>query len=436
MATGIRFDCVLPLRHIASIKVAISLWNQIHTLRQGRDTWQEIEDEIKQNTGLLRLPRLLERELKCFIHPIRTEIVNWIIDEDNNPIFTAFIDRFCWTTRGAIDKKKTAEMFVRNEELCAADRYKLACKYSIESEIKKLWSTVPESERGSFLYSLQPLLRFWTCFVTNNREAMNILIQEEIGHNRHSVFQSAFMIAAKEGNVVSTAHFWTKLSSREKNESLLETAKYTTRRGHSEVLCFLLSKMNADEQNEVFKSDPFGVLFCLTAWPFQDVLVEIVSHMGHFLLQTDHKSLGNKYHSLLDKIIACKECESDNCIYKQLFTKIWQQTSVKVKQLVISVCPNQGLLLALFRSKDVKNIQLILAEVPQEIKRDILLSYEGTVICNLLLDVNELNLLELFFKECVSSRNDVIAFKEKVKSEFENSSDAIKKILEKIIHNN
>lgn len=449
MSTEIRFYTVHSLKCTSSVRIAILLWNGIQSIpsysfNQFMEQWQAIEDSIKRNVCFLHLPKLLEGELKCFVKPIGFQILKWLFyHKDIVLVSIMFINKFYWTDRGTIDRKKTAEWLVANQDIQVANRYKLACIYCLENEIPVLWSKISINERRRFITSFacaDKLTAFWTYKEEGKMEALNLMIRTEMGHNSRSVNHALLLMVARSGNVVASEYFLNKLTTEERKSSMVNIAAYLASKRYYEpgvadvekshytdVLCFLLSRMRVEEQAAVFAIDPIAVFYSLTDWPFQDVLLQVMmlADAENFLRNRDIRYKGHGIYKILESVAEKESPDSENYIHNRLFTDIWQCMPAEVKEYLVTHTEGAGLLSKLFSRKDRKNIKLILGKASQEVKSIVLLP-----ICRRLVDDDDLDLLGLFIKECAPDEKDVMELKEKIL--LRNSSDEATSILQKI----
>ncbi|XP_067130146.1 uncharacterized protein [Centruroides vittatus] len=375
------------LKHIALVKIATTLWNQddIRALMakfyfplldsEIREKWQEIEDKVIERVSQLSQPEPLKKEILGFIKPIGLQILKWI-EYHRNFLTGSYVkknlSRLFWTRQGTVDKKKTAEALIKNESIDITSCYRLACIYCLEGDVRELWDSMPERKKTAFYNDGHPsfsqehvLVMFWTYDIKGEVARLNDLIKKIKG-NEMSPYQFAFEYAAIGGNKAATEYFLQKLTPREREESLVRYAGYVAHRRNSarkrsdfpkefyaDVLCFLLSQMDEEQQTEVFESYPYKVLKCFLDWPWQSLFMEIASRMWDFLPEDDYDCL---LRAIIYKVIdGYKDCN-----YQNLFGEFWQQSPNAHKRYVIDECDSGSLLSKLFKIKDKKNLSLVL----------------------------------------------------------------------------
>lgn len=426
MARSFGYTSVQPLERIVLIKTATLFWNPIHSFKlnnfqEFKERWSEIEEKIKENVHRLELPKTHIEQLISLVKPVGFQILKWIEYHSKNiPILLP--DEFYWTQRGTIDAKKTAESLIQKERLAAHIRYKLASIYCLDNYIRILWEVMDKRQQNMFYDArcFTPLAIYWMPVMSSSAtKGINPLVRETI-HARYTHFHTGFLYSAESGNVAATRYFFEKLTPEERKDSLVHTANKVARKHcnivlreptdftevhFSEVLVFLLLEMNGEELKKVLKTVPWPVLHCLNEWFWKDILLETLNQMWDFLNK-------HEYISLLRKIVNRQVAEFGMCIYKQFFTDVWQQTPEKFKKCIASLCLEGHLLGCLFLKRDRKNIKLIFIELNAEERKKVLFSDKGLTICHEIVGDGAWDLLQFFVKECVSSKSDIVEFKE------------------------
>lgn len=141
----------------ASIKTAIEMWNS-HDIRPlvskfvpphnhgPIEEWQRIEDRVKENVSRLYVSKEKNIPLPAFakdnvcemITVVGSRILAWKDFHFKECNFTALPREFIWTARGTIDKLKTIEVLISDENLDVVQRYVFACTYCLVDHIRRL----------------------------------------------------------------------------------------------------------------------------------------------------------------------------------------------------------------------------------------------------------------------------------------------------------
>ncbi|WP_353274480.1 hypothetical protein [Wolbachia endosymbiont (group A) of Ennomos erosarius] len=267
----------------------------------------------------------------------------------------------------------------------------------------------------------QELVVLWTYDIKGEVNKLDNMIERR-WQSKCSPYQYAFEYAAVGGNKAATKYFLQKLTSREREESLVRSAGYVAKRRcisgrnrtdfpkehYADVLCFLLSQMDEEQEAEVFKSYPRKVLKCFLDWPWQSLFMETATRMLNFLSKEDcHYFL----REMGDKMIEGNK----DYDYQKLFGEFWQQSPNARKRYVIDECASGSLLSKLFKIKDKKNISLVLKDATLAEKKKIIFYREGKDICESLIYSNKWDSLKFFIQGCISSKDMMIKFKEEFK---------------------
>lgn len=425
------------LEHIALAKVAITLWSQDDVrflLRsfsflllptEKRKEWDNIEKRVVKNARKLSQPGLLQEKILGSIKPIGLEILKWI--EYHCTGYYLYVDlpfSFCWTPQGTIDRKRTAAVLIKDEHLDVTIRYKLACLYCLEGDIRELWNEIHRYSSRSLTYDDFPgeisqldIVFLWTYEMKlEDARLNNYTITGRLRHR--NPYQRAFEYAAESGLKAAFEYFFRKFTTRDIDEYLVDIAKrivdryhtihsnsvYIPKEDYTGVLCFLLSQMEEEQQREVFKKCRSQALVCFLEWPWQSFFMETVCRMWEFL------SIGD-YYCLASEIIGKIRGGYKDFNYQNLFEEFWQKIPFADKKDIIEKPSGECLLSFLFEVKDEKTIKMIFQDLSVEEKRRLFIS-SGIYICENLILRDEFGLFKLFVIECQPTDDVILKFKD------------------------
>lgn len=151
------------LEHITLVKIAAILWNlpDVRALMMkfclplqpceespSRKKWQAVEEIVIEKVSKLPQPRHLQEKVLGLVKPIGLQILKWIEYHCKNFLGVNLPNEFCWMAQGTLDKKKTAGVLIKDEQMDITERYNLACIYCLEEDIPKLWNKIPENRRN------------------------------------------------------------------------------------------------------------------------------------------------------------------------------------------------------------------------------------------------------------------------------------------------
>lgn len=398
------------LKHIALVNIVVSLWNQddIKALIANlnfplyiRDEdWQKIEDRVIEKVPQLLIPSLLKEKLVCFVKPIGLQIAEWI--QHNCKRFHILVNvstEICWTSHGTIDRKKTAEMLINDENIDISCRFRLAYVYCLEDNIPELWKKMSEDLKGSILDGSS----LWTYERTLVSLWTHAIKQYE-RHNELFSYQIEFESYARDGNKAAAAYFLQKLSPTEREQVLVRTAKCVS---DADVLCFLLLQMNREQQAEIFQSIPYKILVLFLDWPFQAFFKETTNFVWEFLY-------GWHYVALLERIVGKIKSGCKDWNYKKLFTEFLQKNPNT--HFITNKSVNDRLLSLLLQIEDKEITHIFLRNASPAVKNKLMC---GNITRHIFLSYslgNDWDLLEIFIQEFLSSKDEIIRFKEELET--------------------
>lgn len=459
------------LEHIALVQVAATLWNQHdirdlvrtyanslsisdlgasenslsiadlqfflypHFFSEKHSEWKPIEDRVTGNVADLVIATSLKEKLLGYIQPIGIQILRWIEYYFRFGNFDLnLLNNLCWTPHGTVDKKKTAEVLIKDEAIDITVRYKLACSNCLEDAIPKLWFELPESYKISF-YDLEniennfekELLIFWGQYIRGNETSKD----DMIGRLNRISFSDSFMLqcVSQAGNVAATKYFLKKQQKHPFDEIVLKTAIYTAKKCYkasfhhfnrpqeycSEVFCFLLSQMNDEQQVQLFKECPIQTLQCLLDWPWQSFFVETASHLLNFFPDC---------YDVLKVIINKINIGYSNYCYKKIFQGVWQQIPPSQKSCMIN---SENFATVLQSFEDQEKIEFIFQNITFTERKNFFFSDRGLFFNNCLVYDEKWDLLKFWVHLCTTSKDEIIEFKKK----FQNHKDLpLKKLFE------
>lgn len=437
------------LEDIAAIKVAITLWNRndirawvvkvhyqmlhakkLKTIQNSKKTeeWLRMENSVIDKVQKLPQPNILKEKILGFIKHVGLQILKWLEYHCADYLRVDPMAKLYWTVHGTIDRKRTAEALIKNENLDLSTRYILACIYCFEDVIpeirnkmtKNCLASLADTMTKNYLHSLsgayytsdifsqQKMVFFWTYEMHNAFE-----------RRIHVAYHTALKYAVESHNLVAIEHFLKKLPQRERNGYLVHSVGLLTANhhisystdipdgGYADVLCFLYLQMDEEQIKEAFKNCHCQALICFLEWPWTHFFVEAANVMQDTLLQDD-------YFCLLTEIIH-KERDGCKVLYQNLFGEFWQRIPNAYKRRFVEYRSILILLSNLFEIKDLSNIELILQDLTLEEKQQHVFIPIAIHICQKLNCDNDLDLLKLVIQECKPTKDVVIKFKEDFK---------------------
>ncbi|GBO22582.1 hypothetical protein AVEN_1308-1 [Araneus ventricosus] len=207
-----------PLQCLAAVRVAISVCEsedvqymigRFHKTNGNNGNfgfldgqWKRLRGKVRRKLNQIGVPDIIIDIVLENLWPISFEISKWIVYhvEDTG---IGCSSNFCWTPQVNIDYVKTAEILIKNEALGIKKRFKLACFYCLDSEVRSLWEQMSLSEKRSFFVrgnlkksDQNPIVLYWTHYMQGKR----------INYRKKQALES-FKYAVKNGYLSATKFF-------------------------------------------------------------------------------------------------------------------------------------------------------------------------------------------------------------------------------------
>ncbi|KAF8789212.1 uncharacterized protein LOC129957133 [Argiope bruennichi] len=444
MEKQLNFVLKLPLKEIALRRVAVVLWSCTDILAlfqklpfklfpddKCENEWREnAESNVKDKVSKLVLPKSMLEQIMPFIRPIGSEILSWKIFHEKylgiwrDDFDICILKRIFWTSAGTIDYRKTAQELVSFEMLDTVKRYKLACLYCLEDKIPTIWKELPDRSKKCFykgevhLQSHEPQMDFCWAYVLQKTEFELECAPGRLFENQVLFCQNAFESSAVKGNQAATEYFFQKLTSAEREDSLVRTAKAVLanrdvetqgslnefpKERLTDVLCYLLFLMTPDQLNEVFNECPFEILRCFIDWPRQDYLPDIANLVFSFPPET-------RYESYL-RFISSK-IRYTNFYCSDMFQKFFPLSSDDFKKYVVDRECESGTLFCKILYFCPESTKIIFRNVDVEDRARLVSSNNFFSIVDRLIMGDQWELVELCLREATLSKEDRKILKE------------------------
>lgn len=433
------------LEDIALFKIAASLWNQygirdlldeiftnLPTFQDNYDVikgrYLEIENEVLENMMQLTMPTCFKEKILGYIQTIHLQIFMWMqYHLSYCDLDLGLPNELSWTSYGTIDKKKTAEVLISDDSIDVATRYKLACIYCLEDDIRKLWDEIPDSQKKLFYSVKDPytvfqmeLVEFWSLYINGEKDCIRKIARRRL-NKVCSPFQYAFECAVSSGSKVATEYFLQTLNLKKALKAALNISNIhlkftpsmneTPREYNTEVLIFLLSKMSKTQQKQFLRQRSVQVLKCCLEWPWQSLFVEMTSRLWKFLDRRE-------YVFVLTSILFQMGLQDYN--YKKMFQDVWEQMPDADKNYVIN--DNRSIvsvLEMLLQIEDKETIKLIFKDATPREKSKLIFSDRGQSLCKDMIYQNQWDSLKFIVQLLISSKDDLVKFKQEFEEAIE-----------------
>ncbi|GFT25435.1 uncharacterized protein NPIL_519691 [Nephila pilipes] len=271
--------------------------------------WERL---VRDRISKISLPRTFRDELFVIVRILTFEIDNWVKDHsDIIHTCSELLDSLQWKARGKIDRKKTAETLVLNEDLRLSDRYSLSCLYCLELESFSLWNRMSTVEKKDS-WTKTRFLPFW--FV-------NDWDQREGNASNNSCFEWIYLHTPLILRKTFTEFFRKRKLKYLKNGIFWRTIEY-------DDLLFCLSEIDASKHEEIFKTCAGQVLEYLLDWPLQNDFVEVADRLWSYLTADEFRDL---LETILFRRIMVGWTDYD---YLSLLKEFWNRSPDHYKELI------------------------------------------------------------------------------------------------------
>ncbi|GBO00577.1 hypothetical protein AVEN_272987-2 [Araneus ventricosus] len=336
-----------PLQYLAAVRVAISVCEsedvqymigRFHKTNGNNGNvgfldgqWRRVRGKVKRKLNQIGLPDLIIDIVLENLWPISFEISKWIIYhvEDTGIDCSS---NFCWTPQAKIDYVKTAEILIKNEALDIKKRFKLACFYCLDSEVRSLWEQMGLSEKRSFFVrgnlkksNQSPIVLYWTYFI--QEVPIDYWGSKAMNHTQ------LFKYAVENGYLSATKFFLGKLKVSLRNRMIsncfcihlhkLYNPKYIAK-DHLTIACFLICQLPSNYQGMTHFNRLSLIFRYFLEWPMQKQFMTVVNRLRHYLRE---RTFGELLEGIFEKDIGGFKDHD----YKELFMEFWHQIPEKYK---------------------------------------------------------------------------------------------------------
>ncbi|KAF8789774.1 hypothetical protein HNY73_007687 [Argiope bruennichi] len=371
-------------------------------------------DLLKDLLPELPLAQKMKPELFSLMKSVSREIIKWLDLHENylgpcNLNEMENLKHLCWTSLGSVDYRETAAALIRHEKLGVAQRYKLACLYCLEEDIKELWRKMPEKSKKSFYDAKsanleQPdLVIIWT-FILKDKVKKFLRYLEEKGKFYPSINHLAFECAATHGYKTAAQYFYEKLKFEDREEPLMNTAMAVAderstdfysymeeRQEFGDVLSYLLSVMQPYEQKILLWYHPCEILKCALDWPRQDAFIELAKSAYPFL----------SLHTYIRVLFNLSRNSSWGYNHSKLFQEFLLLEPVDFSLALIVY---NDILRDFIRSDDIETVKFLFRHLEAQGKDDPILGSTGSFINYELIKEGKWDLMNLFIEEAHLSK--------------------------------
>ncbi|GBL85552.1 hypothetical protein AVEN_34703-1 [Araneus ventricosus] len=303
------------LQHLAAVRVALTVYNddiirfldELY-LREKYDVLDPYHFNFKEEIWIRKciektrkklwkcLPKSLQNSVVHIIQPIVSEIHFWARDHFHvikHIEKRHYKNSLCWKSEGTIDRTKTAEQLVRNENISKPVRFVLACIYFLENDVVLLWQSMTARERNNILsLDSNTAVNFWIKWL--RKQAKSPWTQFLSTYN----FIDRLALPGRWSRI-RLSLFFNEMNWFHKIFYLHASWPHRT---HIDDLrmCYILSNETERAQFFGLSSIPKDLLLCYLDWPLQSLFLDAINQIRSHL---------NRH---------CFECSLEYIVYTKL----------------------------------------------------------------------------------------------------------------------
>ncbi|XP_055930765.1 uncharacterized protein LOC129961001 [Argiope bruennichi] len=275
---------VPSLSHFSAVKVALPLFNNFD-----KGAWHDILEEMKNvnparlneakaekcevnkaKERLLLIPADLRLKVLEAIVGLDSASVKWDLDHSFLLISKNIDDSFYWKTDGTIDRIKTVQQLLLNDDIIIEQKFDLACSYFLEKSIQTLWSEMESSGKTEKpLAAYNPISRFWVRRMSHKYQTPWIKSVK-----KYLELPEKFSRIP----IPRFSAFFPLLQPEDRKKFLVSLCNAT-----SDDFLFCMYGITKQEEVEMLKTVTPKLLFLYLAWPLQSFFLAMAERLWNFI---------------------------------------------------------------------------------------------------------------------------------------------------------
>ncbi|XP_065223503.1 uncharacterized protein LOC135847739 isoform X5 [Planococcus citri] len=331
----------VSLKELSAMAISLKIWR--HEVNEYRTSRQLKEFEIfrlrLENTQieLPDLPSMIHKMIRKFFNKFANSVFSWIREHyqrvpfdsygHENYILQYFEDFVC-DYDGSIHYTRTAERMMRCVGFSAELKFKIACLYFFEEDIRRIWPSVSRQLSVDFIdFRKFPQLYYWICRLTN--ELYKIPTSTYTWRIDTRTVDERMFDTHMSYNRPSFEYFWNRISVDKQMNRVEYIDQYDFAR-------FILPKLNDRQLNELFNKK-YGRAF-YSLFRYLHCSKKTVLRIWFYIRS---KNIMNKstFNDLVVNLIEDEDYgrdEFDHENWEYLCREIWKDTPLDFKQSTIS----------------------------------------------------------------------------------------------------
>ncbi|KAF8771127.1 uncharacterized protein LOC129989421 [Argiope bruennichi] len=316
---------VPSLLHFSLVKVAFPLLKS-----SGNVTWGIILEEMKHSSPaefnearsdnpkvnkakekLLRIPAHLRLGILETIMGLHSAVVNWRMSYPLLQTGENFRALLFFKTDGTVDRIKTVQKLVLNEEINIEQRFDLACSYFLGNTIHTLWAEMKRSGKAAkSLTTYNPVSRFWVRRMRRKyRVPWIYAVQLQLDLPDEFLRSPTPRFSA----------FFPFLRPKHREKFLVPLLNAT-----SDDFLYCLYGATEEEELQILKMDTRKLLLLYLDWPLQSFFLEMVEKLWNFIDFSLFKAVL--------EIIFTYSIRRKDFDYDKLYMEFWERSPNNLKE--------------------------------------------------------------------------------------------------------
>ncbi|XP_055930186.1 uncharacterized protein LOC129960661 [Argiope bruennichi] len=322
---------VPSLLHFSLVKVSFPLLKSFNDA-----TWCVIMEEIKRSSPaefnearpenpkvnkakekLLCIPSHLRLEVLETIMGLHSAVAHWRMSYPLLHTSDDFPELLFFKTDGTVDRIKTVQQLVLNEDINIEQRFDLACSYFLGNTINTLWAEMKKSGKAAkSLTAYNPVSRFWVRRMRHKYRVPWIYAVQ-----LHLDLPDEFLSSPTP----RFSAFFPFLRPKNRVKFLISLMKTTP---DDFLLC--LYGATKEEELQILKMDTPKLLCIYLDWPLQSFFLEIVEKLWNFIDSSLFKAVL--------EIIYSYSMSRKDFDYGKLYMDFWERSPNNLKEEA-NACP-------------------------------------------------------------------------------------------------
>ncbi|XP_065204118.1 uncharacterized protein LOC135834205 [Planococcus citri] len=339
-AYDLTYPSPITLKKISSIVVAVELWlKEICThLESKRVQKLDLENNIPVRTVLPMLPSTIYSLLEEYVDRFRRSIVTWQIYHLGNVfnhsnlknVLRRFHD-FAWDWDGTIHEARTAKRMMLCDRLTEDEKFKLACLYCLEDDIKRIWPSVSDRKNlNEINFRTCPQQYYWICYLRNELHKIPNPRSSNYPIDEFMIF-SLSKDECRSMNGSSIMYFWNRLPSNRQSplHDCIPILKHVVIFSR-----FILPKLNKRKLDTFVAAKGTVLIRDLLKSESTLVQVHVLPTWMYIRSRINMKKFSHLINDMLEPKLICVTY----CLHRieaNLFSKIWNSVPQDFKRSVL-----------------------------------------------------------------------------------------------------